>query len=236
MKTVLHKANERGHMNHGWLNTYHSFSFGGYNNPDKVHFGALRVLNDDDIAGGMGFGKHPHDNMEIITIPLSGDLEHQDSTGRHEIIKQHDVQIMSAGSGIAHSEKNANHHLPVSLLQIWVFPKERNITPRYQQKTFNPSDRVNKLLTVVAPDNEEAVFINQDAWFTLGNLEKDKNVQYQFHKKESGVYAFVIKGSVIINNVELNERDALGISEIEALDIKSTTEAEILLIEVPMNF
>ncbi|MBC7722240.1 MAG: pirin family protein, partial [Pedobacter sp.] len=147
MKTILHKADTRGHANHGWLNSYHTFSFAGYYNQERVHFGALRVLNDDTVAAGMGFGKHPHDNMEIISIPLSGDLEHNDTTGRHEIIKQGDVQIMSAGSGIAHSEKNANHNKEVKFLQIWVVPKERNIAPRYEQKSFPQENRKNTLQT-----------------------------------------------------------------------------------------
>ena len=171
MKTVLHKANSRGHNSFGWLNSYHSFSFGHYYDPERIHFGALRVLNDDTVAPGMGFGKHPHDNMEIVSIPLSGDLHHQDSTGRNEIIRQHDVQIMSAGTGIAHSEMNANKNKEVKFLQVWVLPKQMNIVPRYEQKSFNPADRQNQILTVVAPDNNEAVWINQDAWFSLASFD-----------------------------------------------------------------
>lgn len=235
MKTILHKANTRGHAEHGWLNSYHTFSFAGYSHPERHNFGLLRVLNDDTVAGGMGFGKHPHDNMEIVSIPLEGDLHHQDSTGRDKIIKQGDVQIMSAGSGIAHSEKNASHDKQVKFLQIWVFPKQRNIDPRYDQKTFKPENRLNKLLTVVAPDDEEAVWINQDAWFTLGNLGKGLVTKYDLHKKESGVYAFVIKGDVTINGIALNERDGLGITEAETLDIKADNNTELLLIEVPMK-
>ena len=236
MKTSIHKANTRGHANHGWLNSFHTFSFASYSNAERIHFGALRVLNDDTVAAGMGFGKHPHDNMEIVSIPLEGDLEHNDTTGRHEIIKQGDVQIMSAGSGIAHSEKNANNNKEVKFLQIWVMPKEKNITPRYEQKTFNASDRQNKFLTVVAPDNEAAVWINQDAWFTLGNLGKGFDTTYALHKKESGVYAFVIKGDVTINDIALNERDGLGITDIETLNILANSNAELLLIEVPLKF
>ena len=189
MKTVLHKATERGHANHGWLDSYHSFSFAQYYDAAKVHFGALRVLNDDTVKGGYGFGKHPHDNMEIVSIPLSGDLKHEDSTGRKEIIKQYDVQIMSAGSGIAHSEMNANADKDVKFLQVWVFPKEQNITPRYEQKTFRPEDRINKLQVVVAPNNNEAVHINQDAWFVLGNLEAGFNTGYTLNHAANGVYA-----------------------------------------------
>jgi len=235
MKTVLHKSNTRGFANHGWLNSYHTFSFAGYHDPSRIHFGALRVLNDDTVKGGMGFGKHPHDNMEIVSIPLSGDLHHKDSTGRDKIIREHDVQIMSAGSGIAHSETNANHDKEVKFLQIWVLPKEKNIEPRYDQKSFKPEDRLNKLLTVVAPDNENAVWINQDAWFTLGNFSKGFSSTYDLHRNENGVYVFVIKGNVTINDIVLNERDGLGIYDTTSLNIVADSDAEILLIDVPMN-
>jgi quercetin 2,3-dioxygenase len=236
MKTVLHKAETRGHANHGWLNSYHTFSFAGYNNEERHNFGLLRVLNDDTVAAGMGFGKHPHDNMEIVSIPLEGDLHHKDSTGRDKIIKQGDVQIMSAGSGIQHSETNANHDKEVKFLQIWVFPKKRNIEPRYDQKTFSAEERKNNLLTVVAPDNDNAVWINQDAWFTLGNFDNNAETTYQLHKKESGVYVFVIKGAVTINGIALSNRDGLGITETETLSIKADSNTEFLLIEVPMSF
>lgn len=236
MKTVLHKANTRGHNSFGWLNSFHSFSFGHYHHPERMHFGALRVLNDDTVAAGMGFGKHPHDNMEIVSIPLSGDLHHQDSTGRNEIIRQHDVQIMSAGSGIAHSEINANKDQAVKFLQIWVMPKELNITPRYEQKSFAPADRTNQILTVVAPDHKDAVWINQDAWFSLANFEAGKNDEYFLRQLDNGVYVFVISGSVTINDTVLNERDGLGIWDISSLKIEANTQTELLLIEVPMNF
>jgi quercetin 2,3-dioxygenase len=235
MKTVLHKANERGHANHGWLDSYHSFSFAGFYDAEKVHFGALRVLNDDTVKGGNGFGKHPHDNMEIVSIPLSGDLKHEDSTGRKEVIRQNDVQIMSAGSGIAHSEFNANADKEVKFLQIWIFPKEQNISPRYEQKTFKPGDRINKLQTVVAPDNADAVYINQDAWFVLGKFEEGFATEYQPNKGGNGVYAFVLEGQVTINGNTLNKRDALGVWEADKLQINSNTAAELLLIEVPME-
>lgn len=235
MKTVLHKADSRGHANHGWLNSYHTFSFGHYYNPDRVHFGVLRVLNDDSVQGGMGFSKHPHDNMEIVSIPLYGDLHHKDTTGRDEIIRQHDVQIMSAGSGIAHSETNANHDKEVKFLQVWVFPKERDIEPRYQQKSFKPEDRLNQVLTVVAPDDDNAVWINQDAWFSLAKLEAGIEKKYEIKRKENGVYVFVISGDVTINGQQLNTRDGLGITETSILDIKADSAAEILLIDVPMT-
>ena len=235
MKTILHKANERGHANHGWLDSYHSFSFAGYHDPAKIHFGALRVLNDDTVKGGHGFGKHPHDNMEIVSIPLSGDLKHEDSTGRKEVIRQNDVQIMSAGSGIAHSEMNANADKEVRFLQIWVFPKEQNITPRYEQKTFRPEDRVNRFQTVVAPDNKDTVFINQDAWFSLGNFEKGYKAGYTLHRSRNGVYAFLLEGEATINGIRLERRDAVGISETAELRVEAHTGAELLLIEVPME-
>jgi redox-sensitive bicupin YhaK (pirin superfamily) len=235
MKTIFHKASERGHANHGWLDSYHSFSFANYHDPEKIHFGALRVLNDDKVEGGNGFGKHPHDNMEIVTIPLTGDLKHEDSTGRKEVIRQYDVQIMSAGSGIAHSEMNANADKDVTLLQIWVFPKERNITPRYDQKTFRPEDRINKLQTVVAPDNDEAVYIHQDAWFSLGNFEQGFTTEYKLNKSSNGVYAFLIEGEATINGNKLNKRDAIGVWETDQLNIMADTAAEVLLIEVPMD-
>lgn len=236
MKTILHKASERGHASHGWLNSYHSFSFGGFYNPAKIHFGALRVLNDDTVKPGFGFSKHPHDNMEIVSIPLYGDLEHKDSTGRHEIIRQNDVQIMSAGSGIAHSEVNANKDKEVRFLQIWVFPKEKNITPKYQQKTFDPKDRQNKILTVVAPDDVNAVWTNQDAWFSLGNLDKDFQTSYSIRKNSNGVYVFVIEGTLTINEQQLNKRDALGVWETNEINITANSNSEILLIDVPMSF
>lgn len=235
MKTILHKAATRGHANFGWLNSYHTFSFGAYNNPERVHFGALRVLNDDTVSAGMGFGKHPHDNMEIVSIPLSGDLHHQDSTGRNEIIREHDVQIMSAGSGIAHSEMNANKDKEVKFLQIWVFPKLKNITPRYEQKSFLPQDRINQILNVVAPDNQDAIFINQDAWFSLGNFSKDFSINYSIKKSGNGVYAFVLSGTVTINDQALEVRDGFGIWDIDTLQITASSDAEILLIDVPMQ-
>lgn len=235
MKTIVHKAGTRGHANHGWLNSYHSFSFAGYHDPERIHFGALRVLNDDSVAQGMGFGKHPHDNMEIVSIPLSGDLHHKDSTGRDEIIRQGDVQIMSAGSGIAHSEMNANKDREVKFLQVWVFPKKRDIEPRYEQRSFRREDRKDRIVTVVAPDDENAVWINQDAWFSLADLSAGKELSYDIHKEGNGVYAFVLEGDVTINGQQLGRRDGLGIWEAARLDIKAGSEAQLLLIDVPMK-
>ncbi len=235
MKTILHKADTRGHANHGWLDSHHTFSFAGYHNPERVHFGSLRVLNDDIVQPGMGFGTHPHDNMEIVSIPLKGDLAHQDSEGNGSIIKKNDVQIMSAGTGIYHSEKNPNQDQIVNFLQIWVFPKTRNIAPRYEQKTFLPENRVNRLETVVSPDKGEGVWINQDAWFSLGSLGPGFETTYKMRGAKSGVYAFVIEGSLEVGGQVLDLRDGLGIWETGEFQLRSNGPSEILFMEIPMN-
>jgi redox-sensitive bicupin YhaK (pirin superfamily) len=235
MKKIFYPALERGQVDFGWLKARHSFSFGHYYHPEKIHFGALRVLNDDHIAGGTGFNTHPHDNMEIVTIPLEGALAHKDSTGGEGIIRQHDVQIMSAGTGIYHSEKNAHHNMPVKLLQIWVMPQKYNITPRYDQKTDLPESYHNQLKTVVAPDDENALWINQDAYFVLGNLDESFETQYKIKKEKNGVYAFLIEGKVEVNGQNLNPRDAVGIWETDFISIKTFEKSRILLIEVPMQ-
>ena len=236
MKSILHKANTRGHANHGWLDSYHTFSFAGYYDLQRIHFGALRVLNDDTVDGGMGFGAHPHDNMEIISIPTSGDLEHKDNMGNVQVIKQGDVQVMSAGTGVQHAEKNKNQDQPVKFFQIWVFPNEKNVKPRYDQKNFSDDEKHNKLLTVVSPlgSADGGVLIHQDAWFSLGKLDKGFTTSYPLHKKENGVYAFVIDGDVTINDEKLNRRDGIGISETGELKISADSDAEILLMEVPV--
>ena len=236
MKTILHKAETRGHANHGWLNSYHTFSFAGYYDPQRIHFGALRVLNDDIVAAGMGFGAHPHDNMEIISIPTFGDLQHKDNMGNTQVIRQGDVQVMSAGTGIEHSEMNKNKEKEVRFFQIWVFPKEKNVKPRYDQKNFSDADLKNKLLTVVSPigTNDGGVQIHQDAWFSLGKMDKGFSATYNLHKKENGVYAFVVEGGVTINGEKLNRRDGLGITETDKLEIKADSDAELLLMEVPV--
>lgn len=236
MQTILHKAATRGHADLGWLNSWHTFSFANYHNPERTHFGTLRVLNDDTVAPGMGFGKHPHDNMEIISIPLEGDLEHGDSMGNTTVIKQGDVQIMSAGTGVVHSEKNSNSDKPVKFLQIWVFPNQRNVPPNYDQKTFSKEEKQNKLLTVVSPKgtNDGGVQIHQDAWFSLSSLENGKAVEYNVKKEGNGVYAFVLEGDVTINDIVLNRRDGLGISEESKLSIMANSDAELLLMEIPM--
>lgn len=237
MKTILHKAETRGYADHGWLRSYHTFSFAGYYNPERIHFGALRVLNDDTVAGGMGFGTHPHDNMEIISIPTFGELEHRDSMGHVQIIRQGDVQAMSAGTGVEHSEKNKNRDKEVRFFQIWIFPNKRNVEPRYDQKNFADADKHNNLLTVVSPlgSNDGGVQIHQDAWFSLGKLDKGFRTTYQLKKTGNGVYAFVIEGDITINGQSLNRRDGLGISETDKIEIEAASDAEVLLMEVPMK-
>ena len=234
--TVLHKADTRGNANHGWLNAYHSFSFGSWYNPDRVQFGTLRVLNDDTVAGGMGFGTHPHDNMEIITIPLEGDLAHKDSMGNTEVIRNGDIQVMSAGTGVEHSEFNPNEDKQTKLLQIWVFPNKRNVEPRYQQITLNPEDRNNKLQQILSPNHDDdGVWIHQDAWFHLGKFEAGKTIIYHIKKEGNGLYFFNLKGEVAVNGQELSDRDALGITNFKTVEIKSNTNAEFLLLEIPMK-
>ncbi len=235
MKTLYYPAAERGHANLGWLDSYHSFSFGQWQNAEKMHFGALRVLNDDVVKGGAGFGTHPHDNMEIVSIPLSGALAHKDSTGRNEIINTGDVQIMSAGSGIAHSEFNASKTAPVNFLQVWLFPKQRNITPRYEQKTFDTAGRNNQWQVVVSPDEKDnAVWINQDAKFSLAQIEAGKELNYINAFADTGVYFFVLEGSVNIAGQDLNKRDAIGVSSSNEVTVKANETTQMLAIEVPM--
>jgi redox-sensitive bicupin YhaK (pirin superfamily) len=234
-KTVLHKANSRGTANHGWLKSHHSFSFANYYDAERVHFGALRVLNDDEVDDGMGFGTHPHDNMEIISIPLDGDLEHKDSMGTAATIKKGDVQVMSAGTGITHSEYNKNRDKKVKFLQIWVIPNKRNVQPRYGQMTLKDEDRKNKLQLIVSPNAEEVpTWIHQDAWFHLGKLDKGTELEYKLRNKADGVYAFILEGSVSIDGQKLERRDGFGIQETESIRIKAGENAEILLMEVPM--
>lgn len=238
MKTIYYKADERGHANHGWLDAWHSFSFAGFQNPDKVHFGALRVLNDDMIIGGRGFGMHPHDNMEIVTIPLSGDLEHADNMGNKGTIGKGEVQVMSAGTGIYHSERNKNIDRALKLLQIWVFPKLRDIQPRYDQRAFQVEGRKNQFQTLVSPlgSQDGGLGMNQDAWFSITDIEQGKELSYAPKLANNGVYAFMIEGEAEINGQLLSRRDALGISETNEILMKANTNSEILLIDVPMSF
>ncbi|RYJ40479.1 pirin family protein [Flavobacterium beibuense] len=235
--TVLHKANTRGHANHGWLDSHHTFSFANYYNPDRMHFGVLRVLNDDRVDPGMGFGTHPHDNMEIISIPLEGDLEHKDSMGNTTVIKNGDIQVMSAGTGIYHSEYNKNKDKLTKFLQIWVYPNKRNVTPRYDQITLKAADRQNKMQQILSPNpNDAGVWIHQDAWFHLGKFDKDKSTKYDFKKKGNGVYVFVLEGDFSINGITLNRRDGLGVWDSNSITIKALSKgAEILIMDVPMT-
>ena len=235
---IVQRADERGGGDYGWLKTRYSFSFSNYYNPDNIHFGALRVINDDIIAGGMGFGTHPHDNMEIITIPLEGDLAHKDSMGNASVINHGEVQVMSAGTGITHSEFNANEDKPTKILQIWIFPKKKNIEPRYGQMKIDIDKAKNNFLQIVSPNREEGdAWINQDAWISWAKFDKDFSKEYVVKKEGNGVYAFVIEGSFTVNDTELNNRDAIGVWDVDKLDIKATTEnSRIMLIDVPMEF
>jgi hypothetical protein len=235
--TVLHKADTRGHANHGWLDSHHTFSFANYYNPDRMHFGVLRVLNDDRVDPGMGFGTHPHDNMEIISIPLEGDLEHKDSMNNVAVIKHGDIQVMSAGTGIMHSEYNRNKDQLTKFLQIWVFPNKKNVTPRYDQITLNLNDRHNKFQQILSPNaDDEGVWIHQDAWFHLGRFDKGLKTGYRIKRKGNGVYVFVIKGDVTVNGQALNERDGYGLWDTDSITVTADSQdAEVLLMDVPMT-
>lgn len=236
MKKIIHKANDRGYADHGWLKSYHSFSFADYWDDEKINFGMLRVLNDDVVKAGMGFGTHGHDNMEIVSIPLSGSLAHKDSTGTAETIRTNDVQIMSAGTGIRHSEFNASETEAVNFLQIWIMPKERNIKPRYDQQTYSPEERHNRLLTVVSPEkSEKSLWINQDAYFSIGNFDLGKVIDYKIKNQSHGVYIFLIDGEVKVAETNLQKRDSIGIWETDSVSIEATKNSQLLIIEVPMN-
>ena len=236
MKSILHKAADRGSADYGWLKPNYYFSFSNYHNPEKVHFGLLRVLNDDFIAGGGKFETHPHDNMEIVTIPFTGALQHKDSTGGQGIIQAGDVQIMSAGTGVKHSEANASATEPVTLFQIWVFPKERNITPRYDQRSFDIADRVDQWQVIVSPkEADNALWINQDARFALTKISSGKSLSYTNAFKGNGVFLVVINGSVKVGEVALGKRDALAIADMDNFTINASEDAELLAIEIPMN-
>ncbi len=232
MKSIIHRADTRGTAFFGWLHSRHTFSFGRYYDPERVHFGALRVLNDDIVKGGQGFGTHPHSNMEIISIPLKGDLEHKDSTGKTEVIKTGDVQIMSAGTGLSHSEYNHSQTEDVNFLQLWVVPKHMDIKPRYDQKSFDQQSN-GHWKTVVAPDDDQALWINQDSWFSLGHFS-GSIPDYQPRLAGNGVYVFVIEGNVNVNGISLNERDGVGIWDMDKLNFETSNASKLLLVEVPM--
>lgn len=237
MNTILHKADTRGDANHGWLHSKHTFSFANYHNPERMNFGVLRVLNDDAVSESRGFGTHPHQDMEIVSIPLEGDLKHEDNMGNKTIIKAGDIQVMSAGTGVMHSEYNNNPDQPVKFLQIWIIPNKQRVEPRYDQVTLDTTDRKNKLQQVLSPNSKDAgVWIHQNAWFNMTNLDKGSEVKYDLNDpKKNGVYAFILKGDATINGQELNQRDGFGIWDVETLNIKGGTDTEILLMEVPMS-
>jgi len=236
MNTVLHKANTRGSANHGWLEVNHSFSFANYYNPDRMNFGVLRVLNDDKIAPSKGFGTHPHDNMEIISIPLEGALKHKDSMGNGAIVQHGDVQVMSAGTGIQHSEFNANDDQHVKLLQIWLFPNKKNIEPRYDQISIKDIEQKNEFYQILSPNpDDQGVWIHQDAWFQLGEFDKEVCTNYKINKSGNGVYAFIIEGTAEIAGQPLEKRDGFGIWNVEDFEIKADKDSRILLMELPMQ-
>jgi redox-sensitive bicupin YhaK (pirin superfamily) len=233
MKTIIHKADSRGHANYGWLDTYHTFSFSEYYDPSRTHFGKLRVINDDTIAGGQGFGQHPHDNMEIITIVLEGELEHKDSMGNTSVIHPGEVQVMTAGTGIFHSEFNHTPDVTVRLFQIWVFPDKKGHTPRYDQKIFAPIGRRNLWQTIVSPTDKEALFIHQDATFSRIDLDKGKTADYTLKNPDNIVYFLVIEGSAEAGGSILNRRDGAGFSETTSVSLKAVDNAQVLVMEVP---
>lgn len=236
MKTIIHKAETRGFGSNDWLETRHTFNFADFYNPERTRFGVLRVLNDDIIKGGTGFHSHPHQNMEIITIPLEGELEHRDNKGNVRVIKENDVQVMSAGRGIVHAEMNHSHSVPASFLQIWIFPREKDMVPRYDQATYDPADRINRWQRIVSPDSsEKGIWIHQDARLHMTDLKQDNELDYSVKHQGAGVYLFVIKGSVSLNGEILTDRDGIGITETEHFSLHGHSDAKILAIEVPMR-
>jgi len=235
MKLTVHRSGCRGHADHGWLKTWHSFSFANYYNPDRMHFGALRVLNDDIIEAGMGFGTHPHDNMEIITIVLDGELEHRDSMGNGSVIRPGEVQVMSAGTGIQHSEFNHSQKNAASLLQIWVFPDKKNVEPRYGQAKFQEEEITGKWRIVVSPDGvDNSLWIHQQAWFSLGQFNSDSKIDYELKKPGNVIYLFLISGEVEVGGESLKQRDALCIEQIDGkVNLKINKDSKLLLMEIP---
>ena len=237
MKTIYHSAETRGNANHGWLIANHSFSFAQYYDPERMNFGALRVLNDDTIAPGKGFGTHPHDNMEIITIPLKGDLEHKDSMGNVGVINEGEIQVMSAGTGVYHSEYNKNKDKPINLLQLWVIPKTRNIKPRYDQKSLREYKKTNAFYQILSPNQDDGgMWIHQDAWFHMGEFNQSTETEYITKKQGNGIYIFVIEGAFKVGDQQLNQRDALGVWEVKKISFVADPNSKVLLVEVPMSF
>ncbi len=236
LQYTLHKAETRGDANHGWLQSKHTFSFANYYDANRMHFGVLRVLNDDTVSAGMGFGTHSHNNMEIISIPLEGDLEHKDSMGNTTVIRKGDIQIMSAGTGIQHSEYNKNKDAEVKFLQIWIIPNKKNVTPRYDQITLNPLDRKNQLQQIISPYPDDAgIWIHQNAWFYLADFDTDFSLSYSLKSKENGVYIFILNGQIQINDLTLHSRDGLGIWDTDRIEINVSANTSFLLMDLPMN-
>lgn len=236
MHYVKHPADSRGNIDWGWLKSYHSFSFGHYYHPERMQFGALRVLNDDTVAAGKGFATHSHSNMEIISIPLEGALEHRDSMGNHAVIHAGDIQVMSAGSGIQHSEYNYSQDSPVAFLQIWIFPSQKNSTPRYDQVTLQGKDRHNRWQQVLCPTPEEGcVSIRQEAWFHMGKPDAGTTLDYTLKKSPNGVYVFVLEGAVRVAGIPLDKRDGMGLWGVDQVAVHATTNADVLVMEVPMG-
>ncbi len=234
--TVLHKADTRGNANHGWLQSRHTFSFANYYNPERMHFGVLRVLNDDVVAAGRGFGTHPHNNMEIISIPLEGDLEHRDSMGNVAVIRNGDIQVMSAGTGVEHSEYNKNTDQAVKFLQIWLFPNRKNVTPRYDQITLKKADRKNRFQQILSPSADDAgVWIHQNAWFNLADFDASHQQNYRLNDPKNGVYIFVLSGALEVDGQPLSTRDGFGLWGRTSIDIKASSKSEFLIMEVPME-
>lgn len=235
MKTIYHAADTRGDANHGWLKSKHTFSFANYYDPERMGFGALRVINDDHVIGGRGFGAHPHRDMEIISVPLSGKLSHGDNMGNKGVIETGEIQVMSAGTGIVHSEMNGDANEAVKFLQIWVVPNKQNVTPRYQQVPLHDIMQPNTFNQVLSPNPDDAgVWIHQDAWFSLGNFDQGQSTNYALKKTDNGVYVFVIKGTVQIHGQTLNERDGLGVWDTSDFTMDVLEDAQVLLMEVPM--
>ncbi|MGY5352409.1 pirin family protein [Wenyingzhuangia sp. IMCC45533] len=235
MKLTLHKAGTRGYVNHNWLQSNHTFSFASYQNRERMNFGVLRVINDDKVAGGKGFGTHPHNNMEIVSIPLSGDLEHKDSIGTHGVIKEGDIQVMSAGTGVEHSEFNKNTDIPVEFLQIWLFPNKKNVEPRYDQQSIKELEKQNEFYQILSPNqNDQGVWIHQDAYFHMGKFDGDTEAIYDLKNKQNGLYVFVLYGELSVADQNLISRDGLGIENTDTLQFRFKTNTYILLMEVPM--
>jgi redox-sensitive bicupin YhaK (pirin superfamily) len=239
MKTIIHKANTRGFADHGWLKSYHTFSFASYQNPERMNFGALRVLNDDVVQPKMGFGTHPHQNMEIISIPLKGALSHKDSMGNKRAIEVEEIQVMSAGTGLTHSEFNDSKTDEVNFLQLWIIPQELGVAPNYNQRFFSSNGKKNQLQTVVAPFDkliEDALPIHQQAYIYKASLDSDASIDLKVKASDNGFYIFVVDGKVEVAQNILENRDAIGISMVEDIKITAKSNAEVVIVEVPMNY